>query len=326
MFFRFVQVCLLCSSPTLVAVAQPPQVVDVRLADLAALVAPTASLRDDEIRAFVAALPEDRRADFVRRCGLSPSTAPLAARRALDDADAFVQEFRRRTVRWWSRPAVGEALDWDVETRRVAACLGVDAGGANSFELEHRIVAKSLADAWDSMPAAQREALLREFARAHPELRIDPAAAAAMSGAAILGSGIGASAAIGFSFYTMMSATIAATAGSIGVTVPFGVYVVNSTFWGVATGPIGWGITGVLGGIAVWRLSAVDPGTAVPLVVHVHALRVEAIEAAAAREKSRDVVATHHWWWVAAGLGASALACAPLLRRRAARSAVNRGE
>ena len=82
-----------------------------------------------------------------------------------------------------------------------------------------------------------------------------------------------------------MSATIAAVATAMGVTLPFAAYAGAATAIGVLAGPIGWAIAGLatLGGIALAGRADLQKTTA--FIAQIHALKVEALMAAGVREK-----------------------------------------
>ncbi len=154
---------------------------------------------------------------------------------------------------------------------------------APTFALENELCKLFFVQKWDEQTLPLREEWL---AKIDPNGAIkDKAAVATLSGAGALAVLSSTVAFKGFAFYTAMSTTIAATAGAVGVTLPFAAYTGASTFVGVLSGPVGWAIMGTAALSGVALAGRGNPLKTAAFIVLLHALKIDALIAAGVPEK-----------------------------------------
>lgn len=159
-----------------------------------------------------------------------------------------------------------------------------------TFILERQLLELVFISYWEKLDVEGRKALLEKRGVGKQSdsvvisLHNDKAAIAsiaAMTGASALAALSATVAFSGFAFYTTMSATIAAVAATVGVTLPFAAYAGASTVVGVLSGPIGWAIAGVAGlGVLAFSFGRSDVRTTALVIGKIHALKIEALKAA----------------------------------------------
>lgn len=176
----------------------------------------------------------------------------------------------------------GYHVEWHKLVERACFFVGVDGqeyGRQKSFESERALIKKLLADNWDRLNKEQREEVIRNS----KELS---SLTASQQQAIILGSGAAMIATLsttilmnGFVFYTTMSSVICASAGALGVTLPFGAYMGASSTAALISGPVGWTVVG-LAAIGTVVLAFNDPGKEklVKIVVATHLMKAKAME------------------------------------------------
>lgn len=266
-----------------------PEVVaapDARLARQSAQVKATGWWRHNELPDFIEGLPSDRRVGLLGSNGIDRSMASTERERAITDAKALTTELLRRTTNALAAPFMDQNItDYDGFLRDFASANHIEIREADTMlELERRIAESEFARIWDRMDRTTRERLARDWAGDSRVDSFDSVAVASMSGSAIVAGGTAASAVWGFNFYTGMSSAIAAAGSAVGVTFPFSLYVLNSTLWGVVTGPVGWGVIATGVAVAAWRWGEPNPASAFPIILAIHSLRVEALAAEQARQ------------------------------------------
>lgn len=145
-----------------------------------------------------------------------------------------------------------------------------------TFQAEQLLIKKVIATHWDKLTAEQREKVIK-----NSELN---KLSASQKTAIILGSGTTLLSVVsttfllsGFAFYPTVSSVICATAGVIGLTVPFSVYMGTSTAIGFLTGPVGWAALAV-GGIGTALLATgANPQKLTEKIMVIHMLKAKSI-------------------------------------------------
>jgi len=160
---------------------------------------------------------------------------------------------------------------------------------APTFPLEQELFRMLFVGMWDKLSESQRKAVLEQV-DPHNSLK-DKAAIAALGGAAALAALSGTVALAGFAFYTTMSVTIAAVAALAGATLPFASYAAASALVGMLSGPLGWAVVGLAGLGGLVLKGRADAAKTTALLLQIHALKVEALQAA--RIPARQVFADH---------------------------------
>ena len=146
---------------------------------------------------------------------------------------------------------------------------------APTFVLERHIVEFSFKDIWDSLSAKQRTELIQKI---DTQNKLSSAEIAELSGTAALTALSTTVYFTGFAFYTTMSTVISATAGFLGLTVPFAAYAGASTTAAILSGPIGWGLIaiGAAGSLAI--LGKANWKNCMAFIVQLHFIKVEALQ------------------------------------------------
>ncbi len=144
----------------------------------------------------------------------------------------------------------------------------------SSFQVERRLFEKKFAQTWDHLNPQQRTELLKHM-NVSGFSDSQKAALIAGTGAAAVTALSATVALSGFAFYTTMSTAIAASAGLLGVTLPFSVYAGASSTVAVLSGPIGWSIALVAGtGAAIGAAASnVEKTTEFILALHSYKAR-----------------------------------------------------
>ena len=211
---------------------------------------------------------------------------PMAVESQLNGPERDAREVQKQTLRLSSHfityPFSDEKqVDYHEITKWVCRKAGVPSKvleQASTFTLERELQNLLFEKMWDKLTPEQREELL---AKVDPSGTIKNATAiAALGGAGALTALSTTVAFTGFAFYTTMSSTIAMLAGSLGVTLPFTAYAGASTIVAVLSGPVGLAVIGAMaiGGIAL--AGGPDLQKTTTLICQVHALKIEALEAA----------------------------------------------
>lgn len=127
---------------------------------------------------------------------------------------------------------------------------------------------------WAQLSKEQRMMVL---SRADPSGKIeDRVALSLLSGVAVRAALAATVYVAGFGFYTAMTATMAAVAGLVGVTLPMSAYLAATTLIGILTGPVGMAailISSIAGGIYLGRP---DKARVATFVLQIHVLKLEA--------------------------------------------------
>lgn len=253
------------------------------MAKVAHLVKPDAFWSPSDFHEFLVALPPAAMLELKKKQGLlgeGSSETDLMGPEI--DAQSIQGEVLKGFYSVWQRPFRDASnTEYHAVVAQVARDIGIPKdtiGDRPTFSLEHEISQFLFMESWDKLTPAQREKLLKELDKRGAIT--DKAKVATLSGATAIGVLNTAVAISGFAFYTAMSSAIAVTAATAGITLPFAAYAGASTTVGVLCGPVGWAVMGAaaLGGLALAGRPKKQKLTA--LVMQVHALKVEALQAA----------------------------------------------
>lgn len=237
----------------------------------------------EDLFAFLRALPPAAMLQLKQAQGL---LAPDSTEQDLLGLDEDARDIQTLALRLSSSSLTyrfrdATELNYHEMVSWVAKKVGVDkelVESAATFGLEREVQKLVFAEIWDKLTVEERQDLLQQV---DPKGKIaDKVALAAMGGSAALAVLSGTVAFTGFAFYTSMTAAIAAAASAVGVTLPFAAYAGATTAVGVLSGPIGWAIAGVAGLSAVLVVGRPNVQKSTALVAQIHALKVEALQAA----------------------------------------------
>jgi hypothetical protein len=148
--------------------------------------------------------------------------------------------------------------------------------GLPSLLLEKKILEAVVGELWKDLSDDQRRKVLAKA-------ELDDDLSRMLGGASALGAaGIGALAATihlnGFAFYTTMSSLIHATAGVVGITVPFTGYMAASSTAALVAGPVGWTVLALAGLASVFFLGRADHMKAAAFAIQMHLIKIQALE------------------------------------------------
>lgn len=107
-------------------------------------------------------------------------------------------------------------------------------------EIETAVVAKVFQDMFDQLPPEQQEQVVWEMERKSD----DPS----LEGLLLTGGAMAATKASGFGVYLMASTVLGGLTSTLGITLPFAVYMGMSQMIALALGPVGW--LALFGGVA----------------------------------------------------------------------------
>ena len=258
------------------------------IVEVAPFVKPKLKWTPEDFYRFLTALPPDARLTLKQSLGLLKPESKVSD---LKTADKDAQDIQKKVLQLSSNILIRPFKDASkLDYHKLVVWASSKAGApmevvqnGSTFFLERELYKLLFVQLWDKLNPQQRQDLLVKI---DPNGSIkDKAAIAAGTTAAAMTTLSATVAFSGFAFYTAMSATIAAVATAMGVTLPFAAYAGAATAIGVLAGPIGWAIAGLatLGGIALAGRADLQKTTA--FIAQIHALKVEALMAAGVREK-----------------------------------------
>ncbi len=125
-------------------------------------------------------------------------------------------------------------IDW------LALLNGRHWGQLEAREIEAAVVAKVFQDMFDRLPPDQREQVVLEMQRNSD----DPS----LEGLLLTGGAMAAAKASGFGVYLMASTVLGGLTSTLGIALPFAVYMGMSQMIALAIGPVGW--LALFGGLA----------------------------------------------------------------------------
>lgn len=265
------------------------------MAKVAPLVLPLEKWQGTQFLEFVTALPPKAIDDVWQAVGLPLKEASgVQLRDSVRDAMEIQRKLHLISSHVLLRPFgkarsfnYHETVSWVADRTGLKGRIVKE---GTTFILERQLLELVFISYWEKLDVEGRKALLEKRGVGKQSdsvvisLHNDKAAIAsiaAMTGASALAALSATVAFSGFAFYTTMSATIAAVAATVGVTLPFAAYAGASTVVGVLSGPIGWAIAGVAGlGVLAFSFGRSDVRTTALVIGKIHALKIEALKAA----------------------------------------------
>ena len=181
----------------------------------------------------------------------------------------------------FSNPGYG--VQWHEISKRGCFWAGVSGdeykNPTSSFAAEEALLRKLLADKWDKLNRDQRDKAINESAALK---KLNPSQKTAIllgSGSVFVSTLSEAALLSGFSFYTTMSSVICASAGALGMTLPFSAYMGASSTVGFLSGPVGWTVVALgAGGAAFLYFDDGDKEKTIKIIVATHLMKLRVIE------------------------------------------------
>ncbi len=176
----------------------------------------------------------------------------------------------------------GYHVEWHEIVKRACYWAGVDGisyDHKTSFQSEQALIKKLLADRWDRLSKEQRSDVINKAPELSGLSSSQKAAILTGSGGVLVATLSSTILLSGFAFYTTMSSVLCASAGALGVALPFGAYMGASSAAAILSGPLGWTIAalGVGGGVFMYFEEG-DKEKVIKMVVATHLIKVRVLE------------------------------------------------
>ncbi|HYC57611.1 MAG TPA: hypothetical protein VEL28_21945 [Candidatus Binatia bacterium] len=162
----------------------------------------------------------------------------------------------------------GEERSYRAIVSQVANRLGLHIDSATpTAAIESSIAQQVVRAMWERMTPQQRAQL--EQAIAAESAKYDTIGSDFLKSGGVLAA-LGAAQLSGFGVYLLATTGLAATAGAVGVTLPFAVYTTMTSTIAFAIGPVGWIGAGLF---AVWKLTGPDYQRLIQAILCIAAIR-----------------------------------------------------
>ncbi len=176
----------------------------------------------------------------------------------------------------------GYHVEWHEIVKRACYWAGVDGlsyDHESSFQAEQALMKKLLADSWDRLSKDQRADVIQRSQELSGLSSSQKAAILTGSGGVLVATLSSTILLSGFAFYATMSSVLCASAGALGVALPFGAYMGASSTAAVISGPIGWSVAALgVGGAVFMYFEEGDKEKVIKMVVATHLMKVRVLE------------------------------------------------
>jgi uncharacterized protein YaaW (UPF0174 family) len=223
--------------------------------------------------------------------GISDKGQVLDAKMSLNfnsGRDAVIAKMEMNAMNaFWSRTEKaatvftnpGYHVQWHELVKR--ACYftrmeGVDYDKEYSFEAEQNLFKKLVSDTWDRMTKEQRAEAIKN-SESLSQLSEEQKSAIMVGGGGVLIATLSTTVMLsGFAFYTTMSSVICASAGALGLTLPFGAYMGASSTVALLSGPVGWTVAAIaIIGSAISLFNDPDKEQLIKIVLATHMMKAK---------------------------------------------------
>lgn len=220
----------------------------------------------DDVETFLRSLPQSDLREFGNLVARDNASAEELTKHLIWlSSSTFTYPFKDKNNVDYHK----DILSWVAEENGVGV-----SGSYSSFYLERSVLESKFAQIWETLTPEQRTELLKNHVfdgLSDSEKK----ALVAGTGAAAIGVLSATVAFSGFAFYTAMSSVMAASAGLLGVTLPFSVYTGASSTVAALSGPVGWGIALIAGtGAAIWA-AAPNPEKTAAFILALHTYKAK---------------------------------------------------
>ncbi|MBL9180356.1 MAG: hypothetical protein JNM65_20000 [Verrucomicrobiaceae bacterium] len=172
----------------------------------------------------------------------------------------------------------GYHVKWHEIVKRACFWAGLDGkeyDTKSSFEAEQALIKKLVAGAWDKLSQDQRREVVLKCEGLSNLTEAQKAAIITGSGGVLIATLSATILLSGFAFYTTMSSVLCASAGVLGITLPFGAYMGASSAAALVGGPVGWTVAALGIGAAIFVFfNDGDKEKLVKMVVATHLMKL----------------------------------------------------
>ena len=177
----------------------------------------------------------------------------------------------------------GYGVAWNEIVKRGCFWAGVNGdeykNPTSSYSAEEALIKKLLADKWDRLNKEQRDKVINESEALKKLNQSQKSAILLGSGSVFVSTLSGAALLSGFSFYTTMSSVMCASAGALGITLPFSAYIGASSTVAFLSGPVGWTVVALgAGGAAFLYFDDGDKEKTIKIIVATHLMKMRVLQ------------------------------------------------